>query len=145
MPLHGRKKVSQAIHDLTVKQNDNLKKILFVLFRDIIKETPVTTGRARNNWFLSLSAPSNKTTTVSGGGQNISLPENILGKKIFLTNNLPYIGALEYGGYPDPVKQGTRQKDGSFKILSLAGFSKKAKTGWVRKALIRAQNKIRNS
>jgi hypothetical protein len=29
------------------------------------------------------------------------------GKVTYLTNNLPYIQQLEYGGYPDPVKRGS--------------------------------------
>ena len=36
------------------------------------------------------------------------MPRYVLGKKIFFTNNLPYIGILEYGGFPKPVKKGSR-------------------------------------
>ncbi len=112
--------------------------------------TPDDSGRARNNWFLSVNAPSNKTTTsasVGGGGslsQAAKMPKDVLNNKIFFTNNLPYIGVLEYGGFPSPVENGSYiKRSKSFEILSINGFSKQAPGGWVRKTIIRMQNKIR--
>ena len=144
MPLRGLKKTKQAVIDLSKKANKNLKGVYLAGLGNIIKETPVDEGRARNNWFLTTGSPSSSTTTLTGDGQEITLPKNVLGKKIYFTNNLPYIGTLEYGEYPDPVKKGSYNKRSkSFEILSIGGFSKQAPKGWVRATLIKMQNKIR--
>ena len=144
MPLLGLKKTKQAVIDLSKKTNDNLRGVFLAGLTDIVKQTPVDEGRARNNWFLTTGSPSSSTTTLTGDGQEITLPKNVLGKKLYFTNNLPYIGTLEYGEYPDPVKKGSYNKRSkSFEILSIGGFSKQAPKGWVRVALIKMQNKIR--
>ncbi len=80
-------------------------------------------GRARNNWFLTATTPSAKTNDKTTGNDSStvikSMPKNILGTKIYLSNNLPYINALEYG------------------------HSSQAPEGWVRANVIRMQNEIR--
>lgn len=150
MPLHGKKKVKDAIDDLPSKVNNDLRGVYLSGLANIIKETPADSGRARNNWFLSVNTPSNKVTTSSsvGGGGSLSqaakMPKNVLGKKLYFTNNLPYIGVLEYGGFPNPVKNGSYiKRSKSYEILSINGYSKQAPNGWVRVNLIRMQNKIR--
>ncbi len=58
-------------------------------------------GTARGNWFIGLatndktniSPNKNKGATYVGN----SIPKEILGKKVFLYNNLPYITRLEFG------------------------------------------------
>lgn len=51
---------------------------------------------------------------------------------IYISNNLPYITMLEYGGYPDPVKKGTyNKKTGQYEVRSANGFSKQAPNGMV--------------
>lgn len=149
MPLVGRKAVDSAIDDLYTKTNDNLRGVYLAGLVNIVQETPVDQGRARNNWFLSVSTPSGSTTTSKSKGlgairQLRSMPLRVLNRKIFYTNNLPYISKLEYGGYPSPVKQGSyNKKTKSFDVLSSNGFSLQAPNGWVRKTLIKMQNKIR--
>lgn len=150
MPLLGRKSVEIAMDKVVLSANDDLRGVYFAGLSEIVKGTPVDEGRARNNWFMSVGAPSNKTTTSAstGGGGSLSqagkIPKNVLGKKIYFTNNLPYISLLEYGGYPSPVKNGTYVKGKGFEIRSINGFSKQAPNGWVRATLIRMQNKIRS-
>ena len=149
MPLIGRKGVDDAIDDLVMSVNNDVRGVYLAGLSNIVKETPADTGRARNNWFLTVNAPSNRTTTSkdSGGGSSLSqagkLPKSVLGKKIYFTNNLPYIGALEYGGYPKPVKKGS-YINGKYQKLSSGGFSKQAPNGMVRKTLILMRNKIRS-
>lgn len=151
MPLKGLDNVHNAIDDLVLKQNDNLKGVYLAGLSNIVSGTPADKGRARNNWFLSVGAPLNKTTaSKSTSGSNsimqvFRMPKIILGKKIFFSNNLPYIGTLEYGGFPAPVKQGSyNSKTKSYEILSINGFSKQAPNGWVRKTIIKMANKIRS-
>jgi len=148
MPLIGLKGVKLAIDELPKNANDNVRGVYLAGLKNIVQETPADTGRARNNWFLSVGAPSNKTTTSEsvGGGASLSqaskLPKNVLGKKIYFTNNLPYIGVLEYGGFPKPVKKGSRI-NGRYQKLSRNGFSLQAPKGWVRINLKRMQSKIK--
>lgn len=144
MPLIGRENVDKAIVELTKQTNNNLREIYFHGLSKMMIGTPVDTGRARSNWFLTTGIPSNSTTPSKSRKENIDLPKNILGKKIYFTNNLPYIGALEYGGYPSPVKNGTwNKKRGSFEIRSISGFSDQAPKGWIRIELIKMRNKIK--
>lgn len=87
----------------------------------IVRGTPVLTGRARKNWFVTLRAPS---TRVIDGNQQVAEPghwfsvtgeplsveergvlETIsaqlraapLGRKVYISNNLAYIADLEDG------------------------------------------------
>ena len=138
MPLIGRSKVNDAIEDLYEKTNDNLRGVYLFGLVNIVKETPVDDGRARNNWFLSVSTPSSAITTSKAKGlgairQLSSMPKRVLNRKIYYTNNLPYISKLEYGGFTD--------KPETDKTIN--GFSKQAPGGFVRKTLIEMQNKIR--
>lgn len=150
MPLIGRADLDVAISDLVGVANDDVRGVYLAGLKAIVQGTPADSGRARNNWFLSVGVPSNKVTTSSsvGGGGSLSqaakMPKDVLNNKIFFTNNLPYIGVLEYGGFPSPVENGSYiKRSKSFEILSINGFSKQAPNGWVRTTLIKMQNKIR--
>jgi len=138
MPLLGREKVTKMTEDAYLRVNDNVRGVYLSGLTNIVQATPADTGRARNNWFLSLGVPSSGTTTSKAQGlaairQLSQMPKLVLNKKIFYTNNLPYIGVLEYGGFPVPGGD-----------LTSGGFSKQAPDGWVRKTLIQMQNKIRS-
>ncbi|MCP4493125.1 MAG: hypothetical protein GY820_38375 [Gammaproteobacteria bacterium] len=133
MPLKGRKKVVKAIDKLAMGKNDGLRKEIVIAFTEVILGTPVDTGRARANWFLSTKTPSSKrTNSTTPSSDYKKMPMVVLGKKTILTNNLPYIGTLEYGGFPE----GTSEK-------TIGGFSRLAPKGWVRAALIRMQMRIK--
>ncbi len=149
MALKGLNDVKLAIGDLKQSANDNVRGVYLAGLKNIVQETPADTGRARNNWFLSVGVPSSKITTsatVGGGGslsQASKMPKQVLGKKIFFTNNLPYINTLEFGGFPKPVKKGSRI-NGKYQKLSRNGYSLQAPRGWVRIAVMRMAKKIRS-
>ena len=129
--------------------NKDLRGVYFSGLAQIVKGTPADTGRARANWFLTTGSPSNSRSTSKSEARSnreiLKTPVEVLGKKVYFTNNLPYIGVLEYGGYPNPVKKGTYNKrKNQFEIRSINGFSKQAPNGWVRRTLIKMANKIRN-
>jgi hypothetical protein len=145
MPIKGMDNVKKAIAKTKTQANINLKGVYFSGLRTIIKATPVDEGRARNNWFLTQGNPSGlsgRTANKSGSGSDASLmtmPPNVLNKKIYFTHNLPYIGVLEFGGYPTP--------SGGDKTIG--GYSKqltpfKSPKGWVRATLISMGNKVRS-
>jgi len=101
-----------------------VRSITLSLFKSIIVGTPVDTGRARGNWQTSIGAPAAGTTErldPSGGQAIAEISQNMSGAGgvSWLSNNLPYIAKLEYGGYPDGPK-------------TIGGFSRQAPAGMVR-------------
>lgn len=107
----------------------------FALYSSIVKKTPVDTGRARGNWNISVGKDD---TSVSDKKMKSGLKykENSINAKgdesIFISNNLPYITTLEYGGYPNPPKS----KSGK----TVGGFSKQAPNGMVGVTLANNEN-----
>lgn len=81
------------------------RKILFQVHKELTQETPVLTGRAKANWFASEGLPSRKVTdnkssapkgAPADGSEVLNL--QVSGRKdMFVSNNLPYIEALEHG------------------------------------------------
>lgn len=80
-----------------------VKKLSFDAFRGIVMKTPVDTGRARANWRIGVNVI-NLTTTgapgeegAAGASETGKLNGIKWGDSIAISNNLPYIGALENG------------------------------------------------
>lgn len=81
-----------------------IRKISFEAFKRIILRTPVDTGRARANWGVKVGSPVTyqiESEDKSGSATLSAASDGTLSwdceGSIFLTNNLPYIGQLEYG------------------------------------------------
>ncbi len=81
-----------------------IRKITLEAFKRIILRTPVDTGMARGNWQVSAGAP--VTVQISDGDKSgtATLSKSEAGVlswqcqgSLFMVNNLPYIGKLEYG------------------------------------------------
>lgn len=76
-----------------------------LISQTVILATPVDTGRARGNWFASISTPKLKASFIAtdpSGQARISGNSAIISQRgknqpIFITNNLPYIQALNQG------------------------------------------------
>jgi hypothetical protein len=146
MPIKGMDNVKKMLIKNKEGNNLKLKAIFFQGMSEIIKETPVDTGRVRNNWFLtvgqSASTSSGRSNDKSGSGSVSSLltiPDTVLNNKIFFANNMPYIETLEFGGYPNP-SNGNKTTGGYSKQLTPFNTPK----GWVRSNLIRMRNKVRS-
>jgi len=93
--------------------------------RRLIEKTPVDTGRAAGNWNIGVDAADNTWSDLKRPGPRPELPEGVgLGHRIYLTNSVPYIELLEYGGYPNPPKRG--------KGKTIGGYSRQAPQGMVR-------------
>lgn len=122
MPVRGIGSIKKAIGDIVFNANDKARGVMFQALSNIQLGTPVDSGRARNNWFLTTTSPSDKkTNSVSGNNITIDdLPPFFLNKTIYYTNNLPYIERLEF-----------------------QGWSKQAPSGWVRTEIIRAKRALR--
>ncbi len=101
------------------------KNYAFALYSSIVKKTPVDTGRARANWNITVGhnsfVESADTTQKFRSADQVPDPKG--DESIFISNNLPYITTLEYGGFPNPPN-----KDGG---KTINGFSKQAPEGMV--------------
>jgi len=145
MPIKGMGDVKKMISDNKKQANKDIRAVYLSGLTAIIKATPVEEGRARNNWFLTVGNPSGlfgRNKDKSGGGSQSSansIPGDVLNKKVYFTNNLPYIETLEYGGYPNPSKG---KKTTSGYSNQLRPF--KSPKGWVRATLIAVGNKIKD-
>jgi hypothetical protein len=90
------------------------KRVAFELFGRIVEKTPVDTGRARASWNISIGEPDR---SVAPEGQQPAMnrvsaeakartalatltERGVLGDTVYITNNLPYIVALEDGHSP---------------------------------------------
>ncbi len=80
------------------------KKSVIDLTSDIISDTPVDTGRLKNNWFPSVGAASEQMTEATAneaGDRANSFVNNqlALDKTFYFTNNLPYAFRIEFEGW----------------------------------------------
>jgi len=113
---------------ITIAKADRaLRAVIVKNWGDIIISTPVDEGRARGNWFVTPDAPSSSVSNRKSKTKGPSFVltktnKKMFGRKWFLTNNLPYILTLEFGGY------GTENP----KKVTSQGFSKQAPQGMVR-------------
>ena len=80
------------------------KKSVIDLTSDIISDTPVDTGRLKNNWFPSVGAASEQTTEATANeaedrSNNLVNNQLALDKTFYFTNNLPYAFCIEFDGW----------------------------------------------
>jgi hypothetical protein len=85
-----------------VEADQDRRAIIIKLFSSVIRDTPVDTGRARNNWLTSIgsAASGSPNPTNKSGADAMAAVNGNLGKltdSVFLSNNVEYIGHLEYG------------------------------------------------
>lgn len=139
--------------ELTTRTTEQaVRGIAIALFRDIVQATPVDTGRLRGNWQTTMGAPASgeidreDKSGNAAGGEIVTVVGQLKDGSVFLTNNLPYAGVVEFGEYPDPVKKGTRvetgKNKGQYEIRSKGGFSKKAPQGMLRLNVVRFQELV---
>jgi len=108
------------------KTNKLMRGVMLGIAADVIKDTPVDTGRARSNWNVSTSRPNLATTEtiVSEFAKQREAKEFTMsvdfwnGEVGYVANGLPYIVPLEEGSSQQQPK------------------------GWVRRAVQRAEKQI---
>lgn len=91
---------AKSISDIDVIR----RKTTLEVFSKVVKKTPVDTGRARGNWQTTIGSPASGEIERldRSGAASVSEVVSVVGRSgltdvVFLTNNLPYIGVLEYG------------------------------------------------
>lgn len=108
MPTTGNKSFAVDLKAFAEKAEGRMdtvvRKITLDLDTRIVQRTPVDTGRAQNNWNIAPDTPDTSTTEETDKSEQSIITKaqaeiNRLkaGGKIFITNNLPYIEALEDG------------------------------------------------
>ena len=110
------------------KAQENVDKatqlIVYDLFRRVVEKTPVDEGTLRRSWVPSIGAPAIGTS----GEKPLQFALTVkAGEVIYLTNNQPYAGVVEYGGYPNPPKGGAGK--------TINGYSTQAPAGMVRTSI----------
>ena len=120
--------------DKEVELKDVRKTYAFALYTSIVKKTPVDTGRARGNWNITVGHDDTTASTrTKPQFKNVDEVPKVEGDEtIYISNNLPYITKLEYGGYPK------NPKGGSGKTVN--GYSKQAPEGMVGVTLANNEN-----
>jgi hypothetical protein len=126
------------------KTNNTIDEVVVHFILDlserVIVKTPVETGWAKNNWVATVGAPNtgvpNSADKLGQDALNgvLFTALSALGKVYYLTNNVEYINVLEYGGFPNPPKQGTG--------LTAGGFSLKAPRGMARLGVMAAKKEM---
>lgn len=81
-----------------------VRKVTFDLFSDVVRRTPVDTGRLKANWRASQNVPVTGTVTstdASGATTIIAIAGAIggAGSVTYLSNNLPYAHRIEFDGW----------------------------------------------
>lgn len=140
--------LSKYANKQKLKLKEVRKSFVFNLYNAIVLKTPVDTGRARGNWQVTSGKAADKTTENKQPihRSKSDLPENNNDESYFISNNLPYINTLEYGGYPDPVKKGTWDKNKKTYVKkSQNGFSKRAPNGMVGVTVANAETYLKQA
>jgi len=112
---------ASELRNFTVKAERNAEKVFrdttIALFSQIIKRTPVKTGRLRGNWQTDVNRE--KEAVIERSGAEAAINEVVLeasqanlGDSIYLTNNLPYAKVIEDGS-------STQAPSGMVKVTAL--------------------------
>lgn len=120
--------IKGVIDRTTGRVDGAVRKLTLDVFSSVVKMTPVDTGRAKGNWIPTIGTRASGETNVTdkSGGSTIAVivatvPEKA-GAIVWLTNNVPYIGVLEYGR--GNGKPGSQQAPNGMVRLSIQRFVK---------------------
>jgi hypothetical protein len=74
-----------------------VKRTVKSIAKDVVKNSPVDTGRFKENWNSALNEPDLSIDKASGAGFIPVANKIKIGDKFFFTNNLAYALRLEFG------------------------------------------------
>ena len=120
-----------------IRMDQVLRKVVLDMTGEIVQLTPFDTGLAKNNYFwgrerLDSVETNPDTSGAASVGRASSFAATVQGGGVFyITNNLPYILMLEFGGYHGPTEKVTAE-----------GFSKQAPAGMARITVARWQELV---
>lgn len=112
-----------------------VRKIMLDLHARLIEKSPVDTGRFRANWQYSVNAKATGTIDGNWTSERRAPPPKppkiaagAFGKVHYMTNNVEYANALEFGLYPISPKKKTGK--------TVGGYSRQAPQGIVGLTII---------
>lgn len=143
------KQVSEFATKAKMSNERVMRGATIKLFSSVIMATPVNQnpvehgGRLRANWQLGGGSPASGVVNgfdegaATAGSVSAGVASSAKWDEFTLANNLPYASVVEFGGYPNPPKKGSKVskkgvKPAEYKILSAGGFSSAAPKGMVR-------------
>lgn len=109
--------LSRFVIRATEASDQTRRAICLELFGSIVADTPVDSGRARGNWQTNVGSPKtgeiNRSDPAPHGSPpgatvqaEISGNLGTLGDTVYFSNNLPYIGRLEFDGWSGQAPEG---------------------------------------
>lgn len=98
-------KSMSILDDMQEEVNQEVRATSLNVLRLVVFATPVDSGAARGNWFVSPSSTANRSIdesrrageAISEGSQNVAKVEVIKYPTITISSNLPYIERLNNG------------------------------------------------
>lgn len=129
--------IAQLAEKMKLDLDTVVRKSTAQVFSAVVLKTPVDTGRARANWNVTAGAVDQTTTTSTSAARGTAEAQKALampsGGVVYLANSLPYARVLEYGGYPNPPKMGSKKRgEAGVAVHVRGGFSMQAPQGMVR-------------
>lgn len=121
----------EDIADKMMTDVDEVRQAVAIeLFGAVINDTPVDTGRAQGNWQTTMAAPAQGDTPQTGSTVAMQQVRSVVAKSsleddVYLTNNLPYIEALEYGHSKLQAPAGMVRKNMALTLQNLKAGAKK--------------------
>lgn len=91
--------MSQIVARANGHVDNKIRAATSEVFSNIIQMTPVKTGRARGNWQCTIGSPFVGEDDSGSVMKVQSVIPRRAGSVVYLTNNVPYIGKLEYDGH----------------------------------------------
>lgn len=134
------------IDTITEDAEQHCKNIIADALQQVIVRSPVDTGSYRFSHIVSINSEDH--STKQGNGDPVqaaagSIASFKLGDVAYIQNNMPYAPTIEYGGYPDPVKNGSWVKGRGYIQKSSGGFSLQAPNGVYAMAFQRIVSKYK--
>ena len=117
--------IAKYANKVGLEVDDAVVAVCTEVSNEVIRNTPVASGRLRGNWYATIDTISDKTSDTRREAQAIadanSKAMSASGKVFNLTNNLPYAYRIEY-----------------------LGWSNKAPAGFLRISVAKVENSLRS-
>ena len=125
-------KPTDFIDTITEDAEQHCKNIIADTLQQVAVRSPVDKGSYRFSHIVSINAEDH--SIKQGNGDPVQAAAGTialfkLGDTAYIQNNTPYGDVIEYGGYPDPVKNGSWVKGKGYIKKSSGGFSRQAPNG----------------
>lgn len=117
---------------ITEDVEQHCKNIISDALQQVVVRSPVDKGSYRFSHIVSINSVDHSTRQGNGDPEQAAqgtIASFKLGDITYIQNNTPYGDVIEYGGYPDPVQNGTWVKGKGYIKKSAGGFSRQAPNG----------------